>query len=174
MPRKRPKKSIFSFVECEIDTSNDNFDKVFVLPNPDDSGHSDDSGSDDEVYKELLSMTYREACKNYIEDQTKLEKDHEYNWIDGELCYPDVIDDNLLLTESQKKKKKDIQMCEPVQLFEKIFSIEMKRYIIETCTENKYILSLDNLNTFIGIVILSSINKKKSQRDYWSFDPFLS
>jgi len=83
---------------------------MLVLPNPDDSGRSDDSDSDNEVYKELLNMTYREACKNYTEDKTKLEKDHEYNWINGELCYPDVIDDNLLLTESQKKTYSNVSL----------------------------------------------------------------
>jgi len=82
------KEIYFFIVECEIDTSNDNFDEVLVLPN---SGRSNDSGSDDEV--NTKNCWVWKACKNYTEDQTKLEKDHEYNWIDGELCYPDVIDD---------------------------------------------------------------------------------
>ena len=47
----------------------------------------------------------------------------------------------------------------------------MKEYIIEACKENEFDLQLDDLSTFIGIIILSSINKRKSQRDFWSTDP---
>lgn len=31
-----------------------------------------------------------------------------------------------------------------------------------------------DLETFLGIIILSSFNKRKSQRDYWSSDVLLS
>ena len=34
-------------------------------------------------------------------------------------------------------------------------------------------LQLDDFNTFIGIIRISSFNKKKSQGDYWSSDPSL-
>ena len=50
----------------------------------------------------------------------------------------------------------------------------MKQYIIDASKENNYDLKLQDLDTFIGIVIFSSFNKRKSQRDYWSSDPFLS
>ena len=39
--------------------------------------------------------------------------------------------------------------------------------------ETVFDLQLDDLNTFIGIII-SSFNKRRSQRDYWSPKPFLS
>lgn len=32
---------------------------------------------------------------------------------------------------------------------------------------------MQDFNTFLGIVILTAINSRKSQRDYWSTDPFL-
>jgi len=50
----------------------------------------------------------------------------------------------------------------------------MKNYIIAATKENGYELSLSDLNTFIGIIIFSSFNKRKSQCDYWSTDPYLS
>lgn len=49
----------------------------------------------------------------------------------------------------------------------------MKNHIIEATKENGYDLSMHDLNTFIGIVIFSSFNKRKSQRDYWSHDLYL-
>ena len=50
----------------------------------------------------------------------------------------------------------------------------MKKYITEACKENEFDLQLDDLDTFIGIIILSSINKRKSQRGFWSTNPYLS
>jgi len=50
----------------------------------------------------------------------------------------------------------------------------MKQYIIDASKENNYDLKLQDLDTFVGIVIFSSFNKRKSQRDYWLSDPFLS
>ena len=60
-----------------------------------------------------------------------------------------------------------------VQLFEHFFSIELKNYIVEATKVNGYTLNLDDLNIYIGILILSSFNKRKSQKDYGSLDPLL-
>jgi len=73
-----------------------------------------------------------------------------------------------------KKSEKKVRYSEPVELFETFFSIEMKQYIIDASEENDFNLQLQDLNTFLGTIILTSFNKKKSQRDYWSTDPFLS
>ena len=70
--------------------------------------------------------------------------------------------------------KKNIRDSETVELFETIFSIELKQYIIDACKENNFDLQLQDLNTFLGIIIVSSFNNRKSQRDYWSTDPFIS
>lgn len=50
----------------------------------------------------------------------------------------------------------------------------MKVHILNATTENKCQLSNLELDTFIGIIIFSAINKRESQRDYWSTDPYLS
>lgn len=173
MSRKRPKQSIPHLVECEMDTSEDDDDEMVRIPNPDDSESSDDPNADSDSASdnEFSRITFREARKNYTENQSKLETDHQYNWIDGEKSYTDDIDDELRLSQSVIR---DIQKSEPVELFEKFFTNSMKKYIIEACKENNFDLNLDDLNTFIGIIILSSINKRKSQRDYWSTDPYLS
>ena len=91
--------------------------------------------------------------------------------MDGKKCYPDDIDNKLQLSESVMK---NIQKSEPVELFEKFVSISLKECIMEAHKDNEFDLQLDDLNTFIGIIILSSINKRKSQRDFWSTDPYLS
>ena len=77
--------------------------------------------------------------------------------MDGEKFYPDDIDDKSQLSECVMK---NIQKSEPVELFEKFFFILMEEYIIEACKENKFDLQLDDLNTFIGIIILSSISNR--------------
>lgn len=178
MSRKRPIRSVSSHIECETDSTDDHFDKIVVIPNPDYSGPDDsdfncesDSDSDSEGNIKVVNISYREALQSYSENQDKLEKNHVYIWRDGEKRHPDIAGEKVLLTESTKK---NIRESEPVKLFESFFSIEMKQYIIDACKENEYVLELHDLNTFIGIIILSSINKRKSQRDYWSSDPFLS
>lgn len=170
MSRKRPRQSIPSHVEFEMDTSDDNCDELVAIPNPDNSGCSSDSDSDFESNDHLSSITYKQASENYTDNQCKLEGDHQYKWMVGEKSYPNETEDKLLLTDGVKKS---IQKSEPIQLFEKFFCMEMKTYIIDSCKENGFELQLDDLNTFIGIIIVSSFNKRKSQRDYWSSDPFL-
>lgn len=170
MSQKRKRRSTASHVMYEIDTSNDSYDDIVTVPNPDDSG-SDSSDFDADSGDEIANITYKEACKTYTEDQTKLEGDHVFNWVEGEKKYHDDLEDEILLKESTKKK---IRESKPVELFETFFSTEMKQYIINACKENNFDLNLKDLNTFVGIVILTSFNKRKSQRDYWSTDPFLS
>ena len=153
-----------------MDTSKNDFDEIITLPNPNDSG-SDNSGSDAEWDEEVSEITYKLACKTYTEDQAKLEGNHDFCWADGEKRYPDVIEDNILLKESTKKNIRD---SEPVGLFETFFSIQIKQYIIDACKENDFDLQLQDLNTFLGIIIITFFNKRKSQRDYWSTDPFIS
>jgi len=52
------------------------------------------------------------------------------------------------------------------QVFEYFFSAEIKNYIIENTAHNSYNLSLDELNKFLGIIIMSTFNVRKSQKDY--------
>jgi len=169
MSRKRTKRAISPDFEDGAYTSED--DETILIPNADNSGSSDDSDSDTYCDENLPSVTYKKVAKNYQADQAKLENDHKYEWIDGERTYFDKIADEILLSKSVKD---EIRKSEPVQLFNSFFSIEMKEYIIDACKENGLDLWLDDLDTFIGIIIVTSFNKRKSQRDYWSTDPFLS
>lgn len=171
MSQKRRRRAVSPDSGDETYTSED--DETVLIPNPDDSGPSDDSFSDSDSDRDekLPSVTFRRASKNYQADQAKLEKDHEFQWVNGEKKYSDNIKNEILLSTSEKRK---IRKSEPVELFETFFSIEMKKYIIDACKENGFDLPLVDLDTFIGIIIMSSFNKRKSQRDYWSTDPFLS
>ena len=140
------------------------------MPNPNDSG-SDNSGSDAKWDEEVPEIIYKLVCKTYTEDEAKLEGNHYFCWADSEKRYPNVIEDNILLKESVKKNMGD---SEPIELFETFFSIEINQYIIDACKENDFDLQLQDLNTFLGIIIVTSFNKRKSQRDYWSTDTFIS
>ena len=44
----------------------------------------------------------------------------------------------------------------------------MKNYIIEATTENNFDLNVDDLERFIVIVMITMINSRKHQSDYWS------
>ena len=76
MSRKWPKRFIPSHTESEIDISDVDNGQIVTIPNPDDSGCSDDSGSDSNFAsdEELPRVTFREARKYYTEDKSKLEK----------------------------------------------------------------------------------------------------
>ena len=167
---KRKRRSVPTQVRYEVDTSKNDFDEIITLPNPNDSG-SDNSDSDAEWDEEVQEITYKLACKTDTKDQAKLEGNHDFCWADGEKRYPDVIEDNILSTESAKENIRD---SEPVELFETFFSIEIKQYIIDACKDNDIDLQLQDSNTLIGIIIVTSFNKRKSQRDYWSTDLFIS
>ena len=167
---KRKRRSVPTQLRYEVDKSKNDFDEIIMLPNPNDSG-SDNSGSDAEWDEEVPEITHKLACKTYTEDQAKLEGNHDFCWADGEKRYLDVIEGNILLKESAKKNIRD---SAPVELFDTFFSIEIKQYIIDTCKENDFDLQLQDLNTFLGTILIPSFNKRKSQRDYWSTDPFIS
>jgi len=99
---------------------------------PTDGSGDEDEGSEDqdEICSSLdwlSKVSYEKVCKSYTEDKKKLEIDHQYNWVDGETVHPNKIEDNILLSDSQKKK---IIESTQVQLFETFFSFEMKNYIV--------------------------------------------
>jgi len=52
-------------------------DEIITVSNLDDS-ISDNSDSDADWDEEVGNITYRKACKTYIEDQAKLERNHEF------------------------------------------------------------------------------------------------
>lgn len=176
VPVKRSNRLVPTNIKYEEDSSNLDYDPIVMLPNADDSGDSDESESDEEEVDDsktcdtLPRISYEKAVENYTENQQKLEIHHNYVWVEGEKECHGNVQNEILLTDAQKIKIRNLQ---PVELFETFFSTEIKNYIIEATKENDYDLTILDLNTFIGIIILSSFNKRKSQRDYWSSDPYL-
>lgn len=76
-----------------------------------------------------------------------------------------------MLSSSVKER---IRNASPTELFELFFSIELKNYIIEATCSNEYNFTLYDFDVFLGILILSIFNKRKSQRDYWSTNQLLA
>lgn len=164
-----------SNMKYETDDSCENYNELVMLPDPDDSGCDDDSDEDDsndvaEFNDALDYMSYEKVCHSYSENQKNLQPNHEYQWKEGEKVYSEEVKDSLFLNDSTKKM---IYNSSPVQLFEMFFCRAIKDYIIAATKENGFDLSLLLLNAFIGIIIFSSFNRRKSQRDYWSNDPYL-
>lgn len=162
----------------EVQQRNDRFD-VAIFPNTSDSGESEDDESSDEIELNESFMTsdfdfpshsYSTVCNSYNNNQKKLEETHEYTWKNGEHIYSDSVTNEIILSDSDKKI---ISNSSHVELFGFFFSAELKAYLIEATQENGYELSVNDLDTFLGIIIFSTFNKRLSQRDYWSNDPFL-
>ena len=128
------------------------------------------ANSDTDCTEKLSNLTYEKASKGYRVDQAKLEKYHKFHWVHSERMYSEDIQDKVLLAESVRIY---IRKSEPVELFETFFSNNMKKYIIDVCKENDFDLRFDDLNTFIGIIMIRSFNNRNSKRDYWSSNPFL-
>jgi len=118
----------------------------------------------------LSQYSYKKVFSLYVEDQIKLEKDHIYVWVDGEKKYNNNLENLCFLSDSQKRT---ISNYSHVELFEQFFSDDMKNYIVQVTNENGYALTLGDLNIFIGILILSTFNKRKSQKDYWFLSCFM-
>ena len=53
------------------------------------------------------------------------------------------------------------------------FCNEMKNQIFDATNENDFDLDFDNFNQFLGIIIFSIFNIRKSHRDYWATDEML-
>lgn len=169
MPKRR--KSSSSDSESELDLSDTEDD--FFIPDPENSGCSDDGNSncsdneseseldDDKEFNFFLEKnSYSKISKTYNENNKKLENGHVYGWIDGEQVYQKKIENEIVMSDANIKKIKNMS---PVQLFETFFSDDIKNYIIECTNLNGYNLTLSELNTFIGILIFSAYNSRKSQ-----------
>jgi len=89
----------------EIDDSNK---EMIMIPNVDGSGDEDEESEDeDEICSSLgwlSKVSYEKVCKSYTEDQKKLEIDHQYNWVDEETVHPNKIENNILLSDNQKRR----------------------------------------------------------------------
>lgn len=175
---KRQKRSRDDNVEIEED-ENGGYNAIYI-PDMNDSGDSDsDSGTDGESDAEVLylnnfegvsKVSFRQVLDSYTENQSQLEPEHTYEWVDGEYKYNESLKNEILLSDSTKKI---IRNSSAVELFELFFSKEMKDYIIECTILNGYNLTENELDIFIGILVLTTFNQRKSQKDYWSTDPLL-
>lgn len=88
----------------------------------------------------------------------------------GEKLYDEIPQNEYLLKNADKEK---IRKSSPSELFEIFFSNEMKNHIIQSSAENGLDISMNELNTFLGIIILTVFKKRTEISDYWSTNPFL-
>lgn len=157
---------------------NDNHFDFTILPDINDSEESETDSIDEidesptnENNLPFPEHSYSKIHDDYNNSQKKIEEKHEYVWLKGEKIYNDPLINEILLSNSDTKI---ISNSSCVELFEFFFSHDLKTYIIEATQENGYKLSMSDLNTFLGIMIFSTHNRRLGQRDYWSSDPFLS
>ena len=170
----------------ESTEKDDHIASVFI-PNPGDSGESDQSNDDCsstsdesdmqtdlEMHEDFEShqpiQSYQKVLENYNASQKKLVEGHSYNWIDGETIHDDTLTNDILLSKKQKDK---ILTSSSTELFEIFFSDELKKYIIDSTAERGYELTFDRFELFLGIIIFTIFNKRLSQRDYWSTNVLL-
>lgn len=89
---------------------------------------------------------------------------------DGEKIYDEELENETLLPKTSQNK-----ICNAsLTLFELVLSEDLKAFIIEATVSNGSDPSLHDLNTFLGIIILSIINSRKSQSNHWSTNPLLA
>ena len=180
MPPKKRSKHSHQQYHIETEENDENFDDI-MIPSLDDSQDSEsDSNSENENEFTYLSsflenpiptISYNQVLDSYSENQKKLEPNHVYEWLDGGKVYGEELRSQVLLSESVRKKILDYSLTD---LFELFFSDELKAFIVEATVCNGGDLILQDLETFLGIIILSIFNSRKSQRDYWSNNPFLA
>ncbi|XP_058793744.1 piggyBac transposable element-derived protein 3-like [Phymastichus coffea] len=187
------KKRKSSRIKSNVCVEEDENSQIIILPSADYSGESDSDVESEEVgvadhaaitdfqdenvlheYSELSGdvpgISYRKVLDAYGENQEKLEPDHEYEWVDGECVINGTSDNALLLPTNVQNKIRDSSLVDLFQLF---FSLELKEVIVDATRENGYDLTIEELDVFVGILITSMFNGRKSQKDYWSRLPLL-
>lgn len=175
MPKRKRQTTLYS--DSDPEELDSNYECGIFIPDPEDSGDDisenelDDESSSEENDNLFQNVTFEKIYENYSESQKKLEPEYVYDWNSGESIYTDTLNDELLLSDSIKKK---IQNSTPVELFELYFSNEFKHHVIDATKSNGYDLSYNDFDTFVGILIVSSYNIRMNLRDYWSQDPKLN
>ncbi|XP_058792563.1 piggyBac transposable element-derived protein 3-like [Phymastichus coffea] len=136
--------------------------------NADENDDADDENDVQEIVEKLLS--YHEVKKSYSNTQKRLQEYHVYDWTDGEKKYDEIPYNKYLLKD---KDRKMIANSTPVELFEMFFCKNIKEYIIEASKFNGLDITIEELNKFVAIIILSAFNKRTSEKDYWSKNELL-
>lgn len=161
----------------ENDSSDEDFIDVAFLPDPDQndteffveqSVNSDISeNSDNFDESDIIGGNYHYFRNKYDHNQKLLEPNHVFRWDQGEYKFNESVqmDEEIFLSEEEKAR---ILRKSPSELFELFVSEDFKQYIIDATVENGYDLSMDQLNTFFGILVTTIINSRKHERDYWS------
>ena len=108
---KRQKRSYNDNVEIE-ESENGEYNAIYI-PDMNDSGDSSfdsefDTESDVELlypntFKEISNVSYRQVLDNYTENQTQLEPEHTYEWLDEEKKYNESLNNEILLFDRTKK-----------------------------------------------------------------------
>lgn len=159
------------------DEYDDETDDTYFVPNPNYSGSSSDSDSEgvandsdtessaNENPINFVNVSYQKVSSSYNNKQKKLEPDHEYDWKDGENCLPNELKDELLLSDQFKTS---IRKKTPVEVFELFFCSKIKKHIIEASKLNGLTMSMNELNTYLAILLLSSYNIRDNYKEYWS------
>ncbi|XP_066599936.1 piggyBac transposable element-derived protein 3-like [Prorops nasuta] len=99
---KRKRQVRMSEIESDDDSLHEESSQIILIPDPNYSGDND-SGSDNENYNDFPCTSYKKVYQGYSANLTKLEAEHEYNWVDGEKNCKDQIENETLLSDSQKK-----------------------------------------------------------------------
>ncbi|OXU17580.1 hypothetical protein TSAR_003955 [Trichomalopsis sarcophagae] len=144
---KRPKRNcndIFEVEELEDGTS-----QAIFLPS-NDSGTSDNESESELEFLvdsagQIPKQSYSQILNEYDNNQSKLEPNHVYEWVIGEKRH-EAPCNKLLLSDPSKKKLQEL---------------------------NGLDITLNELQTFLGIVITSIVNGRKSERDYWKTNKLL-
>lgn len=184
MAQKRPRcqvRDISSFVDDEEEPG-EHLDVAFI-PGCDDS----DGGSDSENESEMNSDTYLprgsyEQVKSvYNNRQKRLEENHDFQWVEG--AYENLDDEGGFISADGEEYreiclnhdvKMELKSKNAKELFELFFSSEIKEHIIESSSERGLNITVETLDAFVGILVLSIINSRKSYKDYWSTRRVLS
>ena len=137
-------------------------EKVLFVPN-DENSDVEGLNSDDEI-DERHTLTdavssYEEVYRNFSPNDKTLEVSHSYKWLDNEKVYNSHLDSEIFNFYAIKQKVLDKS---PRELFEMFFCNEMKNQIIDATNENDFVLDFDNFNRFLGIIIFSIFNIRKS------------
>ena len=152
----------------------DQYMDIAFVPNEDESSDSDNATDSDieEILSRLLPAGHYEQIKSsYNSTQKLLEPNHKYEWRENFSRYDDLLD-----TDADTFDPSSIlglQSKNPLELFELFFSHSMKNYIIEATTEDNFNLNVDYLELFIVFIMITIINSRKQQSDYWSNKRFL-
>jgi len=173
-PRTKKQKRVSEDI-IEIETCKNGENRAIYIPSSCNSGSSgSESDSESEVcsnnIRETPNVTYREVLDSYEENQSKLEPHHNCKWVQGEKKYDEEFKNECLLSDSTKNYLRNLSS---VQLFELFFSSELKKYILESTKCNGYPITTCQFDIFLGIIITSTFNERKSERDYWSSNELL-